>query len=268
MNANRPRSTLEVPRRYKGEKLEAPKPGAIHNHAPALSEADFDRSKYAHADYARTNYTQTDYSRAEYVPTTSTSGDYNRASYQTVPSTAQSSAQPISREEARRNDPNGWRNDPPPSYASSANASPAVRISTIRISSTRTPSQSTNTARPSSLSGTNTSPHNTETWQQAFQQLTGDPNSGPIIRIIFAIIAASIFALIGTAIFGPDLFWIGMLVLSVMGAKNAREDNTLSHLTSGCLSAIHPKLANTGSAFFFFIILGALSFLMMIISLG
>lgn len=67
MDAKRPRKTLEAPRRYKGTALEAPKKGigfgAIHDHAPALKEADFDTSKYASVDVATP-----DYSRAEYVP--------------------------------------------------------------------------------------------------------------------------------------------------------------------------------------------------------
>lgn len=67
MDANRPRKTLEAPRRHTGTALEAPKKGigfgALHDHAPALKDADFDTSKYASVDTATP-----DYSRAEYIP--------------------------------------------------------------------------------------------------------------------------------------------------------------------------------------------------------
>ena len=274
-STNRSRSTLEAPRRHAGITLEAPKPGAIHNHAPAFSETDFDRSQYTHNEYAR----------AEYVPVETATTPYNRANYQPVRQTiAQPPAsQPTSREQVSRNDPHGWRSDPPPP------PTPSVRVSTIRILSdltstdilrdslmrnSRANQRSThnnsalNSARPSPLATTNTSPQNTETWQQAFQHLTNNPDSGPIIRSAIAIIIAIFIIAIGTAILGADLFWIGMLALSIMGAKNAGADNGLSNWTSNILGFIHPKFANGGSLLLFFVALGALSFLMMFVSLG
>ena len=271
MVSHRSRSTLEVPRRHAGITLEAPKPGAIHNHAPALSEADFDRSQYMRNEYAH----------AEYVPVETTSTHYIRANYQPVrqPITQPSAPQPANREQVSRNDPHGWRSDPLPS--------PSVRVSTIRISSDLTSTDilrdslisgnqrsrhnnnsALNPTRPSPLARSNTNAQNVETWQQAFQHLINNPDSGPIIRSAIALIIAIFIIVIGTAIFGADLFWIGIFALSIMGAKNAGENNGLSRWTSHLLGFIHPKLAGGGSPLPFFIALGALSFLMMLINLG
>ena len=273
MASHRSRSTLEVPRRHAGITLEAPKPGVIHNHAPALSEADFDRSQYMRNEYAH----------AEYVPVETTTTHYNRANYQPVrqPIAQPSAPQPASREQISRNDPHGWRSNPLPT--------PSVRVSTIRISSaltstdilrdnlmrddrinqhSRRNNSALNPTSPSPLPRSSTNAQNVETWQQAFQHLINNPDSGPIIRSAIAIIIAIFIVVMGTAIFGADLFWIGIFALSIMGAKNAGEDNGLSRWTSHILGFIHPKLAGGGSPLPFFIALGALSFLMMLINLG
>lgn len=283
------RSTLEAPRRNAGTKLEAPKPGAIHNHAPALSEADFDRSKYARADYA-----QTDYKRAEYIPSDAAATDYNRTPYQPVtPSAPEPAATPLSRAEARRADPTSWRNDPPVSAprtgltpsdpirdtlgssdGSRSRGSSKDLFSTRRRSSALEPTAS---PRASSTRPASTRPPSTrsddlthaETWQDAFADITSDPQYGGVLRIAGLLFGLLLIAIVGSAILGGHIFWIMMMFLSFNLAKNADDNDTLGGATSklkAFLSNFHPALGSSNGLRLASIALGGLSFFMFVIS--
>lgn len=281
MDANRPRSTLEVPRRHKGTSLEAPKPGPIHDHAPALSDADFDTSKYARGDYVQNDYAQNDYSRAEYIPQTEASPDYNRTPY--AQPSAPAPAPVMTPAEARRADPNSWRND-----ASSTGLTPTDPLrddlTTLRYRSkskssaldpssrfknrtktldslSGTPPLSTRPSTPDNLSSGHQPP---QTWQQAFEDLTSDPVTGQPMRIVALIFGFLILAGIGTAILG-NFFWTGLVVLSIMTFNNLGDDAALGGMVSKLKSFFgnfHPALATTMGLRILVIAVGLLSLLM------
>lgn len=229
MDANRPRSTLEVPRRHKGANLEAPKPGPIHNHAPALSESDFDRSRYA---------------RAEYVPVADTNNDYRRA------------------------DPASWRNDPP----TAAIPSDPIRSSFGRDDrNAPRPTRRGSALEPSRPRPLSTTPSTQrqnptgqeQSWQQAIDELTGNPDTGPLVRIGIAVIGAAIIASIGTAILG-SFFWSLILFFAVAAGKNADDSEGMTPWVRNQLARIHPALGKNPGYMIFLIGLGAFSLLMIL----
>ena len=285
MDANRPRSTLEVPRRHKGTNLEAPKPGPIHNHAPALSDADFDMSKYA----------QNEYARAEYIPQAEASPDYKRAPYAPPATpTAPAATAPMTVAEARRADPNSWRNDTSSSRTASGltptdplrddltslrfrrqgKGSALDPISDRKDRSNRrpqnldslsgSPSRSTTPTSPSSNLGSGNGPP--QSWQQAFEELTSDPSTATPVRIAALLFGFLVLAGIGTAILG-SFFWMGMFAMSLMTFNNLDGDSALSGMVSKLKSffgIFHPALATTTGLRILVIGIGLLSFLMFV----
>lgn len=275
MDANHPRRTLEAPRRHKGTNLEAPKPGPLHNHAPALNDADFDTSKYATGNYAKI-----DYARAEYSPKTNASSAYNRTDYRptSLPAPTPAPAPVMSPAEARRADPHSWRNDPPISATSTGPSAAdtlrdgraASRYSRGNKSSGLDPMAPRRTNARDTLSGTTRNagsaprPGEPQTWQDAFAEITSDPIAGKPLKIVALLFGLLVVISMGVAIF-HDFFWMALIFICFNLFKVADDDTAWGGAVSklkSFLATFSPALSTSVGLRIATALLGVLSIFM------